>query len=195
MLTVDPGAQYGSGVSLDEDLAAEGEPEREYNPGIAARLPKKRVAAGMLIRDPQGRVLFVEPVYKPTLDIPGGLSDGNESPAATCLREVTEELGVHRPVGRLLTVDWVPAHGVWSDGLMFVFDGGILTAVEVDAVRATDPELRGVTFLHLAEAQPRLKPSMARRLRTALHAIEFPDRPAYAEFGRSIDLEISHQHD
>jgi hypothetical protein len=36
---------------LDDDLLAEGEPEKEFIPGIAAKMPRKRVAAGALIRD------------------------------------------------------------------------------------------------------------------------------------------------
>jgi hypothetical protein len=67
-------------VSLVEDLLAEGEPEKEFDPGIAARVARKRVAAGALIRDDDGRILFVEPNYKPVLDIPGGIAENGESP-------------------------------------------------------------------------------------------------------------------
>jgi len=47
-------------VSLSEDLLAEGEPEREFNSGIASRLPRKRVGAGVLFRDSDGRLMMVE---------------------------------------------------------------------------------------------------------------------------------------
>lgn len=103
-------------VDLEADPAAEGEPEVEFNPGIAARIPRKRAASGALIRDEAGRILFVEPVYKPTLDIPGGTTEENESPLDACIREVREELGIEREIGLLLVVDWVPAHGVWGMG-------------------------------------------------------------------------------
>ncbi|GAA0944747.1 hypothetical protein GCM10009554_39120 [Kribbella koreensis] len=42
-----------------DDLAAEGEPEVEFNVGIAGRLPRKTAAAGALIRDDAGRILFL----------------------------------------------------------------------------------------------------------------------------------------
>ena len=34
--------------------------------------PKKRMGAGVLIRDEQGRVLLVEPTYKQSWEIPSG---------------------------------------------------------------------------------------------------------------------------
>jgi len=42
---------YSRSCGLAEDLLAEGAPEVEFNPGIAARLPRTRTAAGALIRD------------------------------------------------------------------------------------------------------------------------------------------------
>jgi 8-oxo-dGTP pyrophosphatase MutT (NUDIX family) len=179
-----PGVQYGNAVTLAEDLLAEGEPEREFNPGIAGRLPRKRVAGGALIRDPAGRVLFVVPGYKPFLDIPGGVADANESPLAACRREIREEIGLDLPVSRLLVVDWIPAHGVWPDGIMFIFDGGQLDEDQAAALKPTDDELKGLRFLAYDDAVPLLRPSMARRVRAALDALD-DDQPHYAEFGRS----------
>ena len=36
--------------------------------------------------------------------------EAEESPQAACRREVIEELGLDRPVGRILALDWVPSH-------------------------------------------------------------------------------------
>ena len=71
-------------------------------------LPGKRIGAGLICRDADGRVVFVQPTYKPTWEIPGGFVEAGESPAASIAREVREELGVEVPVGRLLVVDWLP---------------------------------------------------------------------------------------
>ncbi|PGH46356.1 NUDIX hydrolase [Micromonospora sp. WMMA1996] len=171
-------------MTLADDLAAEGEPEREFNPGIAQRLPRKRVAGGALIRDRAGRILFVVPGYKPFLDIPGGIADGDESPLAACRREIREEIGLDLPISRLLVVDWIPAHGVWSDGLMFIFDGGQLDDDQAEALRPTDDELTGLRLLPYEEAIPHLRPSMARRVESALSALA-EGQPRYTEFGRS----------
>lgn len=171
-------------VDLEADLLAEGEPEVEFNPGIASRIPRKRAAGGVLIRDEDNRILFVEPVYKPTLDIPGGIADENESPLDTCIREVREELGCDLPVGSLLVADWVPAHGVWPDGLMFIFDGGILAPDAAANLAPTDPEIRALRFLHLDQAAGQMRPSMVRRLQAALEATE--SGAVFAQFGHSL---------
>ena len=64
-----------------------------------ASLARKRMAAGALFRDANGRVLLVNPVYKNTWDLPGGAVEAEESPHAACRREVAEELGLDRPPG------------------------------------------------------------------------------------------------
>jgi len=171
-------------MALLDDLAADGPPEKEFEAGIASRLPRKRVAAGALIRDEGGRVLFVQPTYRPWLDIPGGIVEENEAPFAGCRRELREELGIDVRLGDLLVVDWVPRRGVWPDGLMFVFDGGVLTDRDIGRMVLPDDELASVQFLPLDEAEARVKPSFARRLRVAYDALGRDHRSAYAEFGR-----------
>jgi 8-oxo-dGTP pyrophosphatase MutT (NUDIX family) len=174
-------AGYRGGVSIEDDLRAEGEPEKEFVPGIAGRLPCKRVAAGALNR--QGRVLLVEPVYKPYLDIPGGVVEEDESPLAACRRELGEELGITVQIGRLLVVDWVPAQGVWGDGLLFVFDGGVVEAEQVEEIQLPPDELKSFTFLGVEEAAAHLRPSMGRRVAAAYGALGESGQ-VYAEFGR-----------
>ncbi|AEV87174.1 NUDIX hydrolase [Actinoplanes sp. SE50] len=171
-------------MTLAEDLDREGEPEREFNPGIAQRLPRKRVAGGALIRDSADRILFVVPNYKPLLDIPGGIAEGNESPLAACRREIKEEIGLDLPIGRLLVVDWIPQHGVWPDGVMFIFDGGRLTDDESRDLKHTDDELVGLKFLALDDARHQLRPSMVRRLEAGIEALS-DGEPRYLEFGRT----------
>ena len=73
---------------------------------------RKRMAATALFRDAEGRVLVVDPVYKAAWDLPGGAVEADESPHAACRREVVEELGLDRPPGRVLAVDWVPARAI-----------------------------------------------------------------------------------
>lgn len=173
-------------VNRHNDVAAEGEPEKEFNAGIAARLPRKTAAGGALIRDAAGRILFLEPTYKPTLDIPGGVVEYDESPYEACRREVQEEIGLDLEIGRLLVVDWVPANGPWSDALAFVFDGGVLDGGVLDGTALTlDPtEVRAYHYLTLAEAAPQLRPSMARRLALAEQSL-VTGIPTYADFGRA----------
>lgn len=176
-------------VSISEDLLAEGDPEKEFNPGIASRLPRKRVAAGVVFRDEDSRILVVEPVYKPGLEIPGGIVDENESPLQACIREVREELGIDPPIGDLLVVDWVPRHGVWPDGIMFVFDGGVLPREQLGHVRLQADELSAIKYLTMDEIEPNVRPAMARRLRACFEALALR-RPLYLTFGRASDRSI-----
>ncbi|MEU4801633.1 NUDIX hydrolase [Actinosynnema sp. NPDC023587] len=163
----------------------EGPPEVEFDPGIAGRIPAKGSAGGALIRDAQGRILFVTPRYKPVLDIPGGMADADESPKAACRREVIEEIGQGIHIGALLVVDWLPRSGAWRDSHQFVFDGGFLTAEQAATLRTHDEELTGLKFLLLTEAQPFIYPSLYRRLGLAVKAAE-AGHAIYAEFGHAL---------
>jgi ADP-ribose pyrophosphatase YjhB (NUDIX family) len=165
------------------DMNAEGEPEKEFNPGIASRIPAKTVAAGAIIRDHQDRVLFVTPIYKPYLEIPGGVVNANEPPQAACQREIHEELGLDIELGNLLVVDWVPQQGVWRDSLQFIFDGGNLSAEQIDRITLPYDELKDFQFAPVEQVAKQLKPSLYRRVLAAIAAMN-EGQPAYTEFGR-----------
>ena len=129
---------------------------------------RKRVGADVLFRDEEGRILLVDPVYKPDWDLPGGMAEANESPLDAAIREVREELGIEWTGGRLLVVDWVPPHGPWDDSLMFIFDGGIIAASQQATITLRDPELREVRFVRAGDASALLRPRQGQRLEIAL---------------------------
>jgi 8-oxo-dGTP diphosphatase len=135
-----------------------------------ATLPRKRMGAGVLLRDERGRVLLVEPTYKPHWEVPGGCVEAGESPRAAAARELREELGLGVPVGRLVVTDWVPARDGRTEGLMLIFDGGVLPAEETSAIRVPAEELRGWAWCTEAEAGERLLPLLARRVAAAVRA-------------------------
>jgi 8-oxo-dGTP diphosphatase len=126
----------------------------------------------VLYRDEIGRVLLVEPTYKDTWEIPGGMVEDNESPYTAAAREVMEELGLVAVPGRLLVVDWVPARVGIIDGLMFVFDGGELDAGRAEAIVLPSDELNGWAWCTHDEAQARLSPLLMRRVTAAVVAAE-----------------------
>jgi 8-oxo-dGTP pyrophosphatase MutT (NUDIX family) len=170
----------GDPATFAADVLDEGPAELEYEPGVASRRPTKTSAGGALIRDSTGRVLFVVPTYKAVLDVPGGMTEDDESPKAAAVREIREELGLDIRLGRLLVVDWTPRNGVWRDCHQFVFDGGV-----VDGAVAHDSELEAVVYLTLDEARPKIYPSLHRRLTLAADALE-SGTTRYAEFGREV---------
>jgi 8-oxo-dGTP diphosphatase len=129
-------------------------------------LPTRYVAAGLLITDERGWVLLVQPTYKPTWEIPGGLTELGETPPQTCRREVLEELGIDLPVGRLLVLEHQRREDM-GDSTMHVYDGGawdlsltpVLPAEELSAWALVDPS-----------DLSRLAPALAHRVREALRA-------------------------
>ncbi|MEU8419549.1 NUDIX hydrolase [Micromonospora sp. NPDC048835] len=80
---------------------------------FTAGLPRKRRAAGLLITDPQDRVLLVEPAYKTDWEIPGGRVEADESPRQG-RRAGVPRRAMHEPDARsatrrgLGTVPWWP---------------------------------------------------------------------------------------
>ena len=135
-----------------------------------ASLPRKRMGAGVLFRRPgdDDRVLLVEPTYKPDWEIPGGVVEADESPRAAAAREVAEEVGLTVVPGRLLVADWVPPIDGRTEGLMMLFDGGVLDAGV--AITLPAEELRSWTWATPQEVEELMLPFVARRVTAARHA-------------------------
>jgi hypothetical protein len=65
-----------------------------------ARQPRKRVAADVIVRDPDDRVLLVKPQLQARWDVHGGMAEANEPPIEAAARELREELGLSVENGR-----------------------------------------------------------------------------------------------
>jgi 8-oxo-dGTP diphosphatase len=137
-----------------------------------ASLATKRLGAGLVCRDPAGRILLVRPTYKPTWEVPGGAVEADESPAAAVAREVREELGFSLHIGRLLVVDWLPPRPPKTEGLMLLFDGGVLDDQATLHFDLPADELREWDFVEANRLDSFVTEHMARRLRAALGALE-----------------------
>lgn len=137
-----------------------------------ARQARKRVAADILIRDEAGRILIVDPTYKEGWDLPGGMIEANEAPRAGLARELAEELGISRDIGRPLVVEWVGAHGPWDDQIAFVFDGGVMTDSDIAAVRVSDPEIATWRFADVDDARTVMREHIGHRLANAVRALD-----------------------
>lgn len=128
------------------------------------------MAAGVLFSDPEGRVLLVEPVYKDDWEIPGGCVDADESPYDAAVRELKEELGLSVRPGRLLAVDWVAPRLGRTEGVMFVYDGGVLAPARAAEIQLPPDELRSWAWCTAKEAEERLSDLLARRVTAAVRA-------------------------
>lgn len=149
-----------------------------------AKQARKRVSADVIVRDPDGRILLVDPAYKPDWDLPGGMAEANEPPAEAVRRELREELGLTVTVGDLLCVDWVSPHGPWDDLLNFLFDGGTLDRTAIGALRLVDQEVRAFEFCDEGQAKERLRAYIWRRVAAALEALG-TGRARYLQDGRA----------
>lgn len=137
---------------------------------FTATLPRKRMASGVLLSDDRGRVLLVEPTYKPEWEVPGGSVEADESPYAAAVRELKEELDLPVRPGRLLVTDWVPPRSDRTEGLMLIFDGGSLSGEETARIQLPADELRSWAWCTPAEAAARLAEPLARRVAAAVQA-------------------------
>ena len=136
-----------------------------------ASLARKRMAATAFLRDEQGRVLLVNPSYKELWDLPGGAVEADESPHAACRREVAEELGLDRPPGPILAVDWVAPRPERPEGLLVVYDGGVLPEAEISRIVLAEGELTEFAFVAPDEVASLVTPLLARRVASCLEAL------------------------
>jgi 8-oxo-dGTP diphosphatase len=147
---------------------------------------QKVLASGCIVRDQSGRVLLVKPTYKPGWEIPGGMVEANESPVQACLREAREEIGLEVQIGRLLCLEYAMADAQGPERLLFVFDAGVISDLEVARIVLPTNELSGFRFVALEESQGLLPERLALRVRQSFMALEHPVKTVYLENGRVV---------
>lgn len=147
-------------------------------------MAQARAAAGVLFFDESGRVLLVRPSYKPGWDIPGGYLHPGETPTEAAAREVSEELGIKPPIGRMLVVDWAP-HPDEGDKILFVFDGGQLTPEHIAQIKLDPAEIAEYAYHDPELIGQLLIPRLARRIIAALVA-RAKEQAMYLEHGVAL---------
>jgi len=158
---------FGAAAFAAKVLARPGPPVALGGDAFYASLPKRYVGSGVLITDDAGAVLMVEPTYRSTWNVPGGVTEASESMWAAARRECREEIGIDIDVGRLLLVEHqtIASRG---DSIMFIYDGGTLPRdVELTLPAA---ELSSYRFVAPSDVGAITSPVVANRLRVALRA-------------------------
>ena len=148
-------------------------------------LPSKRMSAGLLLLDTHGRLLVVEPVYKETWEIPGGVVEANESPRQAAQREVAEELGLACEPGRLLGIDYTAEDDDRTESIHFIFQGPVLTEAQINRIRLDPQEIRSYRLLPPKKATKLLNKRLRRRVRRCLRVCG-KKRTLYMEDQRPI---------
>ena len=131
-------------------------------------MTKKRVGSGVAIVDENLRILLVEPTYKDTWEVPGGMVELDESPRQGARRECLEELGLNVEIGRLLVIDWVIQGRTPGDGLMFIYEAG---SIDTSLITLPQDELRSWEWCDRSAVSARIRDFQARRIFAALDAL------------------------
>lgn len=138
-----------------------------------ASLPGVIVSAAAIVGDGSANVLIVKPNYRDYWTLPGGICEFGEPPHAGCAREVSEELGVQVPIGRLLAVDWqLPPlrYGASArPAVFFLFDAGTLPSGSDISLQAD--ELDDWRFAAESELPGFLSPAVLPRVSAAIAAL------------------------
>jgi 8-oxo-dGTP diphosphatase len=133
-----------------------------------SRIPKRRMGAGVLFVNAAGDPLLVEPTYKPSWEIPGGIVEAGEDPRACATREVEEELGLEVVIGRMLVIDHRTDPPPKGDSIMTIYDGGVLS--DLGTIRLQADELGSYQFVPVDELEQYVTERLAYRVREALRA-------------------------
>lgn len=156
-------------------MAGSGRPDTSTEAGrrsfihvLNARLPRKRNIAQGLLRNEDGEVLLCQLTYKPEWDLPGGVVDPMESPAACVVREISEELGVAVGIERLAAVNWLPPWRGWDDAVLFLYDLGTVERSFSEGLTLSRRELRDVHWVEPAALGEHVAPYTARMLQQVL---------------------------
>lgn len=149
-------------------------------------LPGKRISAGCLLFDAAGRLLVVEPAYKPTWEIPGGVVEAGEAPRTAVMREMAEELGLALAPTRLLAVDYGAETARRTESLSFIFLGPTLSAAQIESIRLPAAELLSFRLLPAQDALALLNRKLRRRVAEALLVREQAGVVAYLEEGERV---------
>jgi len=148
-------------------------------------LPKKRMGAGALFFDQQGRVLLLNPNYRDQWIIPGGIVEKNESPHKACLREIKEEIGLDAKNLGFLAVDYKKGTKEKGDALQFVFYGGILSPEQIGKIKLQSEEITEYKFVDPKNAVDLLILGIKSRWQACLEAVE-NNTAFYLENGQKV---------
>lgn len=144
------------------------------NPYFYQQLPALFSSGAAVIRDEHGRILVEKPNYRDHWLLPGGGVDAGGDAREATARELHEELNLDLPVGRLLSVSWVPSSAAYGApmGVHFVFDAGVVPEAELrDRVRLQEEELEAWDLIDPRDAAI-LSPWGAERVWHALDVLE-----------------------
>lgn len=181
---VRPDGSHGDEISYARLASDETAGANAFTAAMNSALPRTRVIAHAMLHDGGGRFVLCRTTFKPDWELPGGIVEAREPPRSGAAREIREELGVDRPIGRLLLVDWLPPYLGWDDALELIFDGGTVRPADVEAFRPDGHEIVEARLVSLDEASELVTPLSYRRL--SVIAALGPNEVAHTENGHRV---------
>lgn len=190
-VTEDPAAAH---PPLHLEYVGAHSPRRANERAYRRRLPRTVTGAHVLARDGVGRILLVRPTGSARWSLPGGGFDAGEYPREAARREAIEELGLggFEP-GELLVVDQCPPSTEPETRTEYLFDGGVLDAPAIDAIRLPPEELDAFEFVDPEQLGRFVTPRLSRRILAALHRLADPAARVGLEHGYPIGSRASWQ--
>lgn len=150
-------------------------PETHPNPEYYKAIPKKRMAAGVLLFDENDKLLLVKPSYKKHWSIPGGMTDANESPRQTAIREIKEEINIDLKLCQFLCVEYALNKETPDESLQFMFYGGVLDKEQIGNIKIDGDEISDYRFASIDETTEMLggiERKLSKRLPECLKALK-----------------------
>lgn len=138
------------------------------------------MGSGVFFFDNDGKLFLLNLTYKNHWNIPGGVVDADESPRAAAIREVREEIGLHKTDLEFVCVHYKPGATEKLESLQFIFFGGVLSEDEIHKIQLQEDEVSEFGFFSEEEAMQIVSGSMQKRLKACFQAIA-RERPIYLE--------------
>lgn len=163
--------------------------KRSFIHVLNAKLPRKRNIAQGLLRNEDGEILLCELTYKSEWDLPGGVVDPKESPAACVVREISEELSASVGIESLVAVNWLPPWRGWDDAVLFLYGLGTVPRSFTDDLTLAPREIKDVHWVAPEAIGEHVAPYTARMLEQVLEG----ERAAYTMYFENSEVPGSMQ--
>ncbi|HEX7673057.1 MAG TPA: NUDIX hydrolase [Bdellovibrio sp.] len=145
-------------------------------------LPRKRIGVGALLFY-KNQLLVLQPSYSNEWVLPGGTVEAEESPLEGLYRSIKEELKLQISPTRLIAIDYIHNRDVKGEYIQFLFEAKELTERQAQGLQLLKDDFKEFKFVDLEEATKLLTANAAKRLESALIALQDGQVTSYLEDG------------
>jgi 8-oxo-dGTP pyrophosphatase MutT (NUDIX family) len=147
------------------------------------QLAKVPTAASAFFRNDKGEFLIVKNPYREHYVVAGGMSEENETPLQTVIRETREELDIDTKNARVFCVDFTVTEPF--DRVLFLFDCGVLDDKTIQTIKPDVDEIESYRFVSYEEMIRLVSPKFQKRILNSIEALR-SDTCIYLESGMPL---------